>query len=113
MRAVAQDDASKVTEEHPRVASSATLLVGPLQAEAISLAGERGTVRLVLRGPNDHEIRKLRPPAIWAPHKPAAKPLAAPAASLVPVQRSVGAGAQTIAPNVVEIIRGYQPEETH
>ncbi|MDB5100058.1 MAG: Flp pilus assembly protein CpaB, partial [Cyanobacteria bacterium RYN_339] len=66
--AVAQDD-KHASEAKAKVASSATLLVNPDQAEAISLAGERGAVRLVLRGPNDHKVKKrtVKPPPPPAP----------------------------------------------
>lgn len=89
--AIAQDDATR-RQATPKVATSATLLVTPEQAAAISLATERGRIRLALRAPNDHrrvaEPRPAPPQAAAPAHKvrtmpppvrPAAPPAAAPA----------------------------------
>jgi pilus assembly protein CpaB len=121
--AVAQDD-KRAAEAKAKLASSATLLVSPEQAEAISLAGERGSVRLVLRGPDDHKIMKAAPkppPALRAtsPVKgeggvpsPARRPTPSPRAGEVAV-RPEGAprpAPKPVEPPAVEIIRGFSPE---
>jgi len=115
---VAQDD-KHAAEPKAKLASSATLLVNPDQAEAISLAGERGAVRLVLRGPNDHKLRKPKP----VPAAPKPAPVAArPAPVVAPVPRPVAPPPVAVgpkpapkpqpvaAPPAVEIIRGFSPE---
>lgn len=68
--AIAQDDKDKKDSTRAQIATSATLLVSPQQAEAISLASERGRIRLVLRAANDHVMRSIakpKPRAIAAP----------------------------------------------
>jgi pilus assembly protein CpaB len=105
--AVAQDDQQLRDETKAKLASSATLLVTPAQAEAISLAAERGAVRLVLRGPRDNGLAPRRVVATVAPPpRPA------------PVVRSVSRAAprpvvvaQPKPSTGVEIIRGFNPEE--
>lgn len=94
--AVAQEDRpAKRAAAPPKVATSATLLVTPAQAKAISLATEKGRIRLVLRAPNDHakvpdqdpvtrpaikQAQAAAPaPTRAAASKPASKPASQPA----------------------------------
>lgn len=113
--ALAQEDESKQEDTSARVVPSATLLVTPQQAEAVSLATEQGKIRLMLRAPEDNTILKLppvkaagpRPAAPAAVAAPAAAPVAAPVppAPVVPPPRPqapAGAG--------IEVIRGSQSE---
>lgn len=74
--AISQDDANRKDDNSARVASSVTLLVTPQQAEAISLASEKGRIRLVLRAMNDNAIRKITPKP--RPRSQAAAPAPAP-----------------------------------
>lgn len=103
--AVAQDD-KRAAEAKAKVSSSATLLVTPEQAEAITLAGERGAVRLVLRGPNDHLIKQQppKPKPVPAPVTVAPKPAPVVPAVAPPRPKPVAA------PPAVEIIRGFSSE---
>lgn len=114
--ALAQEDESKQEDTSARVVPSATLLVTPQQAEAVSLATEQGKIRLMLRAPEDNTILKLPPvkaagPRPAAPAAVAAPAAAAPVAAPVPPapvvppprpQAPAGAG--------IEVIRGSQSE---
>ncbi|MDB5098774.1 MAG: hypothetical protein JWM80_3195 [Cyanobacteria bacterium RYN_339] len=120
--AIAQDDKKEKEDRSAKIATSATLLVTPTQAEAISLASEKGRIRLVLRAPGDHQLRTVLappkheapkpepirqaappPPQItyFAPRQAAAPPPAAPKPRPVP------------APAGIEIIRGANSEVVH
>lgn len=114
--ATAQDDKPKTEDNGAHVAPSATLLVSPQQAEAVSLATEQGKIRLVLRAPDDHAIVKL--PAVKAAHpaKPAA-PATAQAAAPAPVVVAPQPPAPVLPPPHeaapapgIEVIRGSQSE---
>ncbi|MFN3431940.1 MAG: Flp pilus assembly protein CpaB, partial [Candidatus Sericytochromatia bacterium] len=84
--ALAQEDKAKRDDAAARVVPSATLLVTPQQAEAVSLATEQGKIRLVLRAPEDNTILKLPPVKAGAAKPPAmpAAPVAAPVAPPAP-----------------------------
>lgn len=104
--AVAQDDMQSRDETKAKLASSATLLVSPAQAEGISLAAERGAVRLVLRGPRDHALQPKRVAAVAPPPRPAPRAIR-PAPRPQPV---IVAPPPPPAPAGVEIIRGFNAE---
>jgi pilus assembly protein CpaB len=72
--AIAQDDKKEKEDKTAKIATSATLLVSPVQAEAISLASEKGRIRLVLRSPGDHIIRTVAPPPKSVAAKPEPRP---------------------------------------
>lgn len=116
--AIAQDDKDERNPSRPTVVSSATLLVSPQQAEGISLAGEKGRIRLVLRGPTDHKIFKFAKAASPAKHpaKPAPRPASVSRPSAprtVTVYRQ--APAQKAAPPAygVDVIQGKDREVFH
>jgi pilus assembly protein CpaB len=126
--AIAQDDKSKKGDDKATVATSATVLVTPAQAETISLASERGRIRLVLRAPGDHRIKPMAAARVIAP-KVVAKPVAppppvarpAPEIRYVERQAAVRAPAQAAhyqappppAPRGIEVIRGNSVEVVH
>lgn len=83
--AVAEDAREGRTDAHQQVVKSVTLLVAPGQAEAITLAGEEGRLRLSLRAANDHHIVRLA----GAQRAPRHKPPAAPARQAPPPARHV------------------------
>lgn len=109
--ATAQDDKSKTGDTGAHVVPSATLLVSPQQAEAVSLATEQGKIRLVLRAPDDHRIVKLPPVKAGQPTKPAAAPVQATAPVVAAHQppAPVAPHAAPAAPGI-EVIRGNQSE---
>jgi hypothetical protein len=114
------------------VGTSATLLVTPDQAEAIALAAERGALRLVLRGPDDHALRKAKPltakastaersdfpggrPAAAAPAPAPAAPIFRETPPAAPAPRLDAPAPRLAPPNAepgggVEIIRGLESE---
>ena len=109
--AMAQDDKEKKESRGAKVVPSATLLVTPEQAEAITLATEEGQIRLALRAPDDTEIRKVAPPP--KPKPVAAKP-APRAAAPAPRRPAPAAKPQPQAPAPVvpgiEVIHGNNSE---
>jgi pilus assembly protein CpaB len=119
--ALAQEDKAPKADAGARVVPSATLLVTPQQAEAVSLATEQGKIRLVLRAPEDNTILKLPPVKAGAakPPVPPAAPAAAPVAPAAPPAPPVEAPRATApvpppppapaAPGI-EVIRGSQTE---
>jgi pilus assembly protein CpaB len=126
--AIAQDDKSKKGEDKATVATSATVLVTPVQAETISLASERGRIRLVLRAPGDHRIKPMptaraAAPKVAAKPAPPAPPAPRPAPEIRYVDRQVAvrmpaAPIQRIAPpppapRGIEVIRGNSVEVVH
>ncbi len=76
--AIAQEDKNTKGESKAKIVKSATLLVSPQQAESISLASEEGSIRLVLRAPNDHKIVKLAGERRVMPKPAKAAPAPAP-----------------------------------
>jgi pilus assembly protein CpaB len=121
--AVAQDDKSKQEDTNAKVAPSATLLVTPTQAEAVSLATEQGKIRLMLRAPEDHAIVRLsaikttpaHKPAPAAPAPAAAAPVAPPPAVVAPpapapVAVQVPPPPKAPAAPGIEVIRGNESE---
>lgn len=109
--ATAQDDQPK-GEAKPRLATSATLLVSPQQAEAISQACETGRIRLVLRAPNDRSIvRPGPPPAATRPTTVQAEVPAAPARrGAAPERARVAAAPPPRALRNIEVISGKDSE---
>lgn len=117
--AIAQDDKKDKEDKTARVATSATLMVDPAQAEAISLASEKGRIRLVLRPIGDHTIRPVAAPKVA--HAPAPAPAAPRIAARPPeppaprhhfvasAPRPVHPPIQT-APAGIEVIRGTASE---
>jgi pilus assembly protein CpaB len=106
--AIAQDDAPRRGKTAaPKVATSATLLVTPEQAAAISLATERGRIRLALRAPGDRA--QVTPPRPQPPRLQPPRPAAAPA---VKVQRAPAAAQPpvTVRRPGIEVIRGNDLE---
>jgi pilus assembly protein CpaB len=122
--AIAQDDKKDKEDKSAKIATSATLLVSPPQAEAISLASEKGRIRLVLRAPGDHVIRMVvAPPAHKAEApKPAPVQKAPPPPPPPPPQVTYFAPRQAApapqppapkshpAPAGIEVIRGAKSE---
>ncbi len=107
--AISQDDANRKDDNAARVASSVTLLVTPQQAEAISLASERGRIRLVLRAMNDNAIRKLTPKAKPKPQAAAPAPRYVERQVYVPAPapRQVAKAPRPVpAPVGIQVIRG-------
>lgn len=121
--AIAQEDKSEKGESKAKLVKSATLLVTPQQAEAISLASEEGSIRLVLRSPKDTRIVKLQGERRAGP-KPAAKPAPAAPAPIVfqapPAPAPAPAAPKAAAPkpkapslNGIEVINGNNTEVVH
>ena len=117
--AIAQEDKDSKGENKAKIVKSATLLVTPQQAESVSLASEEGSIRLVLRAPNDHKILKLTgekrltkkaPP----PPKPAAPaPVvfqAPPAPAPAPKAAAPKPAPKAPAPYGIEVINGTNTE---
>jgi pilus assembly protein CpaB len=112
--AIAQDDKSAQADTNAHVVPSATLLVSPRQAEAVSLATEQGKIRLVLRAPDDHAIVKLSAQKTTSGLKkapPAAAPIVAPPVAVAPVAPVVPPPAPA-KPDTsgIEVIRGHESE---
>lgn len=119
--AIAQEDKDTKGESKAKIVKSATLLVSPQQAESISLASEEGSIRLVLRAPDDHKIVKLggehrvtkKPARAAAPapapivFQPAALAPAAPAAAPRP---AAPRPAKPASLNGIEVINGTNTE---
>ena len=103
--AIAQEDREEKGKAEAKVVTSATLMVTPEEAEKISLAGEQGRIRLVLRAPNDDVVRKVAPPKVAVKSAPA------------PVRRASRAAAPARAPEFadagVQVIRGRSMEIVH
>lgn len=98
--AIAQDDKDAKGPTSARIATSATLLVNPPQAEAISLASERGRIRLVLRAEHDHAkaaIPKPKPKPTAAPEVRWSRP-AAPPPRIIERRITVMVPAKAVAP---------------
>ena len=107
--AVAQDAKDQKESGKAKLATSATLLVTPEQAEQISLMTGQGSITLVLRAPGDHKIRKIAPP------KPVVKPAATAVRSRPAAQPARPAAAAKPAPAApllpgIEVIRGNDTE---
>lgn len=116
--AISQDDADRKDDNAAKIATSATLLVTPVQAEAISLASEKGRIRLVLRAADDHAIRKIAPKVKPKPVTPVAPPaprvVERPVYVEVPARRPAPAyKAPAPAPAGIQVIRGQNVEVVH
>lgn len=122
--AIAQDDKKDKEDKTAKIATSATLLVSPVQAEAISLASEKGRIRLILRAPGDHLVRAVAPPPKHEPPKPAPVAKAPPPAAPPQPQVTYFAPRQAAppppaapkphpAPAGIEVIRGAHSEVVH